>query len=121
MDDAATARAMLTESGQLVTLTRRVVGAYDPATAGVAMTETNATAFGAVFPLSSIRYASHKQADSLIVQGDRQLILEAVTPPPRVDDRVTLADGAICTIVTADPLAPAGVPILYDCTIRATE
>lgn len=120
VDDRADAAAMLAEDGQTMTLTRRVSGAYDPATGTATVTTTTQTVVGAIFPLSAFA-----KSQGNIVQGDQQLILAAQTtagvalnPVPHVDDTVTDANGNVWSLIAAEPLSPAGTDVLWDCVVR---
>jgi hypothetical protein len=115
----STADRLIAAKGQAVTLTRRASGAYDPATGTATITTTTKAGKGVILPLTPYRKAMGN-----IVQGDRQLLLSAIATDgtiitvPHVDDTVTLADASVVTITSVDPLSPAGLDILYDCTIR---
>lgn len=114
------AAQMIAAKGQTVTLTRRAAGSYNPATGAAAITTTTQIGKGVILPLSAYRKAS----DAIVVEGDRQLLLSALSTAgaaisaPNVDDTVTLADGSVSSIVAVDPLAPAGMDLIYDVTIR---
>ncbi|MFA9200505.1 MAG: hypothetical protein ACEQR8_04845 [Cypionkella sp.] len=114
------AAQLIAAKGQTVTLTRRAAGSYDTATGASSITATTQTGTGVVLPMSAFRKAS----DAIVVEGDRQLLLSALTSAgaaltaPVVDDTVTLADGSVASIVAVDPLSPAGMDLIYDCTIR---
>lgn len=114
------AAQLIAAKGQTVTLTRRAAGSYDTATGAAAITTSTQTGQGVVLPMSAFRKAS----DAVVVEGDRQLLLSALTSAgvaltaPVVDDTVTLADGSVASIVAVDPLSPAGMDLIYDCTIR---
>lgn len=124
VDDRLSAAQSLAEDGQTLTLTYVGTSVYDPATGTTTNTAPDPQQVkGAIFPLAAIRYA-FKQEHSIIVEGDQQLILAAVNTAgvsiaaPQVNGSVTDANGKIWTIITADPLSPAGTDILHDCTIR---
>lgn len=114
------AAQLIAAKGQTVTLTRRAAGSYDTAAGAAAITTSTQTAAGVVLPMSTFRKAS----DAIVVEGDRQLLLSALNSAgaaltaPHVDDTVTLADGSVSTIVAVDPLSPAGMDLIFDCTLR---
>jgi hypothetical protein len=123
LQDARDTEAALAEDGAQITLSWSVPVVYDPATPNApAAAPVSVTAYGCVFPYSSNRIGT--QPDSLIRAGDRQLLLAALDingatlsePPP--DAQVTLADGSLWLVKNPQPLAPAGVPVMYDITIR---
>lgn len=125
VDDAISAADMLAEDGQTVTLTYVGTSSYDPATGQATNTAPDPEQVsGGLFPLSiAIRYG-FKQAGSLIVEGDQQLLLSAVNTAgvqitaPQVNGSITDANANTWTIIAVDPLNPAGTPVLYDCVVR---
>jgi len=115
VDMAATAKELLTEFGQSVTLTRQTVGAYDPATGAAAVTTSAQTATGALFD-----YKNSQIDGTLIVAGDRRLILSAVgITAPQVDDTIT-ANGRTYTIKAVSETNPAGTAVIFTCNVRAS-
>jgi hypothetical protein len=118
--DRADAAAMLAEDGQSMTLTRRTSGAYDPATGSASITTTTQTVYGAIFPLSAFA----KQQGN-VVFGDQQCLLAgettagvALNPVPKVDDTLTDANSVVWSIISVEPLSPAGTDVLHDLVIR---
>lgn len=113
------AHDLIAAKGQAVTLTRRASGAYDPATGQAAITTTTQAGKGVILPLSAFA-----KAQGNIVEGDQQLLLSglnasgAALTAPKVDDTVTDAGGTVWSLVAIEPLAPAGLSIIYDCVIR---
>jgi hypothetical protein len=82
---------------------------------------------GALVPLSiAIRYG-FKQAGSIIVEGDQELLLSAVNTSgaqitaPQVNASVTDVNSNVWTIIAVDPINPAGTPVLYDCVVRRAQ
>lgn len=116
----STADRLIEAKGQVITLTRRAPSAYDPATGTSAITLTTQTGKGVILPLSPMTKANA----SNIVAGDQQMLLSSlnstggVLTVPHVDDTATLANGEVVSIVSVDPLSPAGLDILYDCVVR---
>lgn len=110
---------MLGSKGQAVVLTRRASGPYDPATGSSTITETTQGGRGVFLPLSPFR-----KSIGNIAEGDQQLLLSALTSAgaalsaPHVDDTVMDANSAVWSLISVDPLAPAGLDIIYDCVVR---
>lgn len=119
----ARAATMIAAYGQTVTLTRRGAGTYDPATGTAAITTSTQTGKGVILPFSQ---GLRKMAGSNIPAGDKQCILSGLTTAgtvltaPKVDDTLTDAGGVIHSIVDIAALAPAGLGIIYELTVRAS-
>lgn len=113
---------LIAAKGQVVTLTRRASGDYDPATGTTAITETTQTGKGVILPFAT---GLRKQAGTSITVGDKQCLLSALDSDgaaleaPEVDDTLTDANGTVYTITETSPLAPAGDALIYDLTVRA--
>ena len=103
----------LAELGQIVTLTTKSVGDYNPATGNAAVTVSTQQVKAVVFPRGA------KDIDgTLIQQGDQKLLLSmAGVTAPHLDDTVTIG-GITYTITLIKPLAPAGINVLCVCNIR---
>jgi hypothetical protein len=111
------AARMITAKGQTVTIKRRAAGAYNPATGTAAITETTQTGKGVILPFAT---GLRKMAGTNIPATDKQCILSAAgITAPKVDDTLTDANGVIYSIVDIAPLAPAGLDIIYELTVRA--
>lgn len=115
------AYAMLAAKGQTVTLTARTAGTYDPATGAAAITTGTQSAKAVILPISAFRKASN----AVIVEGDENMLLAALNTSgaaltaPKVDSTVTDANGKAYTLVSIETLAPAGLPVLFDCIVRS--
>lgn len=109
----ATARKLLKDFGQLMTITRDVAGAYDPNTGTQSNTQLTYADYGVVLPYAE---GSSSVADSLIQQGDRQVFIQ-ISTEPKTTDKITIA-GAIYNIIAVKPLEPAGINVLYELQIR---
>lgn len=110
-----TATRLLTKFGQQVTLSRHVAGAYDPSTGSAVVTVTDQSGIGAVFD-----YGSKDIDGMLILSGDKKLLLSATgITAPQVDDTVTIG-AIIYTVKGIKVEAPAGTPVLFECTIRGS-
>lgn len=118
----SSAYAMIEAKGQTVTLTARSAGSYDTATASSSITTSTRTGKGVILPLAAYR----KAANAIIVEGDENLLLAAVDTSgaaltaPKVNSEITDANGKVYTLVGIETLAPAGLPILFDCIVRAS-
>jgi hypothetical protein len=112
-DMQAVADSTLADFGQLVTLTTKTVGAYNPATGNAAVTISTQQVKAVVFPHGS------KDIDgTLIQQGDQKLLLSmAGVTAPHLDDTVTIG-ATTYTITFIKLLAPAGINVLCECNIR---
>lgn len=119
----STADRLIAAKGQAVTLTRRTSGAYNPATGTASITTTTQAGKGVILPFG---VGLRKTADSNVTAADRQCYLSGLKSDgsaidtPKVDDTLTDANGVIYTVTEVSPLAPAGLSILYDLTIRGT-
>ena len=117
----STANRLIADKGLTVTLTRQAAGPYDPATGTSAITTTTQTGKGVILPFAAgLRHL----AGSTIAIGDKNLLLSAIgsngaaLTPPVLDDKVT-ANGVDYVITDIAPLSPAGLDIMFDCTVRA--
>ena len=115
------ANRMIAAKGQTVTLTRRIVGDYNPATGTAAIQETNQTGKGVILPFAT---GIRKLAGTNIAATDSQCLLSALDDwgdalvSPALDDVLTDAAGNAYTVIDVTALAPAGLPIMYDMTVR---
>lgn len=118
----SSAHDLIAAKGQAVTLTRQAAGAYDPATGAAAITTSTQAGKGVILPLSPMR----KNGDS-IVEGDQAMLLSglnsagAALTAPKVSDTVTDSNSKVWTLIGIEPLAPAGLSIIYDCVIRGVD
>lgn len=114
-----TANLMIAAKGQAVTITRRTAGAYNTATSSATVTETTQTAKAVILPFPM---GLRKQAGTTITAGDVQCLLAAGTlTAPEVDDTLTIASGLKYAITEVNALAPAGLTIFYDLTLRGHD
>lgn len=126
IDYASTAREAfeaLRDAGALVTLAWDDADDYDPALGRAPEgTPVTVATYGVVLEYNFKDIGT--QPDSLIRAGDRQLLLAAIDPlgaqipAPLPDAVATLADGSRLVVKNPRALAPAGVPVLYDITLR---
>ena len=126
MTIAQRARAydMIQAKGQTVTLTRRAAGAYNTATGSASIIETVQTGKAVILPFSQ---GLRKMAGTNIPEGAKQCLLAglnsagAALTAPKLDDMLTDAGGVAYVIVDIAPLAPAGLSIIYDMTVKASS
>lgn len=126
-DMAATAAELLTTDGQPVTIAAAgdvsASGTYDPTTGKVT---SAAPATQAVMGVEEAYSAFHVNGTSILA-GDKKLHVSPVaidgtaTRKPAVDDTVTFADASVWLVKKADPIAPAGTPVLFTLQLRATQ
>ena len=112
-DLATTANELLAEFGQAVTIRVQTPGEYDPETATSAITTADTVGNGCVFD-----YGTHAIDGTLIIQGDKQLLLSPVGMPEPGIDSLAIVSGVQWRITRVKATAPAGVPVIYDCNIR---
>ena len=116
------ANRMIAAKGQTVTITRKTVGDYDPATSSAWVLESTQTGKGVILPLSA---SVRKLAGTNIAATDSQCLLSALTntgdalAAPSLDDTITDMAGTVYTVTDIAALAPAGLAIVYDLTVRA--
>lgn len=108
---AATATRLLQRFGAACMLKRTGPAAYDPATGASAPTETSLATTAAVFA-----YAQKYIDGTLILQGDQQALCDPATEPKQGD--ALTWQGRDYTVVAVKPVAPAGVPVLFEAQIR---
>lgn len=115
---------MIAAKGQAVTLTRRASGAYNPATGQASITTSTQAGKGVILPFAQ---GLRKMAGTNIPATDRQCLLSGLradgTPldAPKVDDTLTDATGLTYAVTEVSPLAPAGLSIIYELTVRANS
>lgn len=107
------AATLIAAKGQPVTLTYHAAGAYDPATGSVANTDTTVATNGVVLPLSRGLKA---MAGSTVAADAQQLLIPGDVAQPAIGTTATIG-GKDYLITEVAPLAPAGTPLIYDCTI----
>lgn len=112
---------MIAAKGQAVTLTRRSAGAYNTATGAATVTTSTQTGKGVILPFGP---GLRNQSGSAITADDRQCLLAALNTAgtaltePKVNDELTDANSVKYTVTEVSPLAPAGLSIIYELTIR---
>jgi hypothetical protein len=105
---------VIQKSGQAVTVTHIVTGAYNPATGTVSSTSTVQSGFAV-----ELAY-SHSEIDgTLILRGDKKLLLSiSGMTAVSVDDTCTVG-GVVYLIKNVKPLSPGGIVLLYELQLRA--
>lgn len=100
--------------GMAVTFQRSVKGTHNSGTGVLTNTPTSYPTYGIVTD-----YKLRDIDGTLIKQGDRLLIMAATNgmPEPNGDDNVVI-NGVTWTVKNCNPVAPAGVPILYKIQVR---
>ena len=112
-DLALTADDLLKEFGQVVTIRTQTPGGYDPETGTSAITTVDTVGNGCVFD-----YGTDAIDGTMIVQGDKQLLLSPVGMGESGIDDLAIIGGVTWRITRVKALSPAGVAVLYDCNIR---
>jgi hypothetical protein len=117
-DLAADADELLNEFGQSVTLTHIVPGAYDPTTGSVTNTTTTQTGTGVVFDFGLHQSGAAFTAGSMILSGDKQLLLSTVGIIAPVPGDLATVGTDVWTIASIKSTAPAGTAVLHECQLR---
>lgn len=116
------AHDLIEAKGQTVTLTRNASGTYNPATGTATITTSTQTGKGVILPFAQ---GIRKRSDSNVTAADRYCILSglnsagAALTEPRVDDKLTDSASNAYVITEVSPLEPAGLPIIWELTIRS--
>lgn len=100
--------------GQAMTLTYHGAAAYDTASATVTLTDTSASTYGVILPLSR---GLKNMPGSTIGLDDQQLFLPGDVTQPAIGTTVT-AGTKNYVITQVAPLAPDGTALMFDCVIR---
>ncbi len=119
-DMAQVAANLIAEYGQSVVLTYSQPGAYD--------TATGKTTAGSVSIISAIgiqrAYRAREIDGSMIQQGDNRLVLSPFDGDGqplsgvKVNGRVEMADGSTWTVVSVEPISPAGKALVFVIQLR---
>lgn len=117
--NAASIQATLKTKGQAMTLTRAVAGVYDPVAGGMTGGSSQAfTVYGITTNYNSMtRVASQMRPDSMILAGDKQAIIDAISVEPLPGDTLTI-QGVVWQVIAVDAVDPAGVAFIYKCQVR---
>lgn len=110
---SSTARRLLMDHGQAITLRRVSGGTYTPSSDTYSgQTTTTLTAYGVVRD-----YRADQVDGAAIRRGDRFLVLDA-TVTPTLADTVLMDDGAYWSIVHIESKNPAGTPVAHIVQVR---
>lgn len=118
---ALDARDSLQESGAVVSVTW-TPAQTDPAPDAAQPAPVTVSAYGCIFEYGFRQIGT--QPDSLIVAGDKQILLSALDlngaqlQEPPAEARVIGPDGATYVLKTCRPVAPAGVAVIFDLNVR---
>lgn len=112
-DLALTADDLLKEFGQPVTIRTQTPGEYDPETGTSAITTVDTVGNGCVFD-----YGTNAIDGTMIVQGDKQLLLSPVGMATPANGSIAIIGDDQWNIVSVKTTAPAGVAVLFECQLR---
>jgi hypothetical protein len=111
-DLATTAKELLAEFGQVITITRKSGDAYDPVT-GITTAGT-ATDY---LPKGILKqYKSHLIDGTRILATDRELVIDD-TVKPLLTDTIKIG-GVSWSAITVGESNPAGTPLVYKIQVR---
>lgn len=115
---AQTARELLQEFGQTVTLRKSTPGAYDVSTSSATLTEADTVGVGAVLPYKDSRRTIEREPGP-VQTGMKRVLWRATsgTGVPAIGDFLIIG-AETWSIVNADELSPAGVVVLYEIHVR---
>lgn len=102
-----------------MTLTKTATDTYDPVTGlATGATTESFTLYGIATNFNSLtRLASQMKPDSMILAGDKQVTVDAITAEPLPGDTLTFA-GSVWKVIAVDSSAPSGATLLYKCQVR---
>lgn len=110
-DMATTARTLIAEYGQTISVKRTTGGSVDPVT-GVVVAGTTTT----YSPKGILRKYADKLIDGTRIKAsDRELVLDD-TVAPVMTDKVTIG-GQDWVLKAITPVEPAGTPLVYFCQV----
>lgn len=112
---AATAVRLLQQYGAPTTLTKKANTVASAAAGTVTKVETPYTVIAAVLPYSGAR--DEKFSDALIWGKLATVLVAANGARPAVGDDIAV-DGGPASVIGVTPIAPAGVPVLYTCSVQ---
>jgi hypothetical protein len=109
-----TARRLITQKGQPIIITKKVTGAYDPATSTVSSAATTETGQGV-----PLQYSLREIDGTMIKRGDIRLLLTAVGISKPQSGWVMSMAGYTGTVQSVDEVGPDGEPIIYKVQLRS--
>lgn len=107
-----------------ITFTHTPGSAPAPGGAPVILPPVTTLAVGLIFTYSDKMSGDGTRADTLIQSGDRQCYIAAIDingvqiPAPEKEDTALAPDGVIYVVQNVKPLAPNGIPVLYEIQLR---
>lgn len=110
--------AILAEVGQEVKVRTVISGAYDPSTGKPSTTSSDLPGTGAVFDFALHLSGTSFLPGTLILAGDKQLLLSPVGVPEPQPGWFVIVGTVKWHVVATKTLAPAGVPVLYEVLLR---
>jgi len=110
--------AILAETGQPVTIRTVTTGAYDPSTGKPSTTSSDLPGTGAVFDFSLHLSGTAFLPGTLILAGDKQLLLSPVGMTEPQPGSFVIIGTKTWHVVATKTLAPAGIPVLYEVLLR---
>lgn len=108
----ATAKRLLIDKGQQITLSREVSSGFNPVTGENTSSVTAFTGYGAAF-----NYNKTEIDGTVIEAGDIRFILEATDTAPESGDETTI-DSLIYRVMGVKVTSPSGVPVIYELQLR---
>jgi hypothetical protein len=117
-DLAADADLLLAEFGQSITIRRQTAGEYDPETGSAAITTSDEVGNGCVFDFGLHASGQSFSAGSMILAGDKQLLLSPVGIAAPAPGCLAIIGADAWNIVSVKSTAPAGVAVIYECQLR---
>lgn len=111
-DMQATAKRLITDKGQLVTLRTATGSAYNPATGTVGVTYTD----HADIPAVVTNFKASEVDGVKVVKGDKRVILSNERSPV-IDDLIVI--GAVThKVIDVETVSPAGEDVIYKAQVR---
>ena len=116
-------KRMTSQKGQQMTLTTSgsESGTYDPSTGTFSSTKSTYTVYGIVLDLTFIAYSTKPEANSLIQESDKRVLLDGSKLPISIrGDGFSLTfGGSVWKIVSVKEVNPSGAAsIMYDLIVR---
>lgn len=112
---AATAKRLLTQFGETVTVAAPATGGFNPITGAPESSTPGATYTGKAYPG---RYQKSEINGTTIQSGDVRLILELIAARPQVGWYVTV-DADTYRVMDVNPIRKTGEDVIYICQLRA--
>jgi hypothetical protein len=108
---------MIAEEGQAVLLSITTADEYVPGSGVSGGTPVEVMTMGVLLPFSrGLRALPNSGIDS----RDQQLLLAGDIPKPTLSTTLAVG-GDVYSIIEVNPLAPKGVDLFYDCTVRGAQ